>query len=72
MDDAGRLNIVSDTTWDGGGEGWTLGTAVAFAGGWFDSYQLRTLSMTVDTTLGTITNISLEGSTADYSSLYGT
>ena len=72
MDSAGRLNTVSDTTWDGGGEGWALGTAVAFAGGAFNQYQLRTLSMTVDTTLGTITNISLEGSSADYSSLYGT
>ncbi len=71
MGHGGELNVVSDPSPQGLNEDWVLGTPVSFVGT-FNRYQLRTLSMTIDTMLGSITDISLEGSSANYSSLYGT
>jgi hypothetical protein len=70
LDANGRLGLVQDPNSSGFfGAGSTLGTTVAYAGGVFSATSFYTLSYTVDTTTGTISGISLSGSTADYSSL---
>ena len=68
----GGLNVVQDPNATGFfGAGSTLGTAVPF-GGTFDREAYYTLSYTIDRGTGAITDLSLSGSTADYSSLLGT
>ena len=68
----GALNVVQDPNATGFfGAGSTLGTAVPF-GGTFDPEAYYTLTYSVDRATGALTDISLSGSTADYSSLLGT
>jgi hypothetical protein len=71
LDAAGNLNLVHDPNATGffTGPGSYLGTPVAYSGGTFVSSQFYRLSYQVDTVTGAISNISLSGSTADYSSL---
>jgi len=69
LDTQGNLNLVHDPNPKGFFEaGSYKGTAIAF-GGTFDPEKFHTLSYDIDTVTGEISNISLEGSTADYSSL---
>ena len=62
LDGAGNLNLQQD---------YTFSTMVAYVGTWSATAYHR-LSYDVDTATGFITNISLEGSAADYSSFYAT
>jgi hypothetical protein len=62
-------DLVSDPNATGFyGPGSYLGTPIAFVGTW-DANALRRLTYDIDTTSGTISNISLEGSTANYAFL---
>jgi len=72
LDAAGNLNLVQDPN-DAGffGAGSTKGTPIAY-GGTFDPTQFYTLSYIVDRDSGGILDISLSGSTADYSPFYST
>lgn len=69
LDSAGGLNLSHDPN-EGGffGDGSLLGTAVAY-GGTFVAANYYDLSYQINTATGAISNISLEGSSADYSSL---
>ena len=69
LDSAGRLNLSHDPN-EGGffDSGSLLGTAVAY-GGTFVAANYYDLSYQINTATGAISNISLEGSSADYSSL---
>lgn len=69
LDLNGNLGLVQDLNNTGFlGAGSTSGTAVAYVGTWVNT-DLYTISYDVDTTTGGISNISVEGSTADYSAL---
>lgn len=70
LDTAGRLNFAHDPNASGffNGSGAVLGTAVAY-GGTFNSSSWYDLSYTIDTITGALSEIVLEGSSADYSSL---
>ncbi|NCY20496.1 PEP-CTERM sorting domain-containing protein [bacterium] len=69
LDSAGRLNFAHDPN-EGGffDSGSLLGTAVAY-GGTFVAANYYDLSYQINTATGAISNISLEGSSADYSLL---
>lgn len=72
LDAAGNLNLVQDPNDTGFfGAGSTLGTPIPY-GGTFDPTQFYTLSYVVDRNTGSIMDISLSGSTADYSPFYST
>ena len=62
IDEAGDLTLLVN--------GAAVGSPVAYVGT-FNPAALSTLSYDVNTTAGTISNISFQGSTADYSSLEG-
>ncbi len=67
LDDTGNLNLVQDPNVGGFLDpGTFLGTPIAFDGT-FDNTAFHQLSYDIDTTTGEISNISLSGSTADYS-----
>lgn len=72
LDINGNLNLVQDPNATGFyNAGSFRDTPVAFVGTW-DPQAPRTLTYDIDTTTGQILNISLEGSSADYSSFHGT
>ena len=68
LDSAGRLNFTHDPVAGGHFPSSLLGTAVAY-GGTFVAANYYDLSYKINTATGAISNISLEGSSADYSSL---
>jgi hypothetical protein len=70
LDSNGDLSFYSNlTSGNLSGTGVTGSSAVAYTGGTFNSADFYTLTYTVDTSTGDISDISLSGSTADYSSL---
>jgi len=69
LDSAGNLTLAQDPNATGFyGAGSTIATPIAFAGAW-DPNALRRLTYDIDTSTGAISNISLEGSSANYSFL---
>jgi hypothetical protein len=72
LDANGNLNLVQDPNNTGFfGAGSFLGTPVAYGGTW-NPAAFVTLSYTVDTSTGGLSDITLGGSSADYSSFYNT
>jgi hypothetical protein len=73
LDKLGNLNLVHDVASGFFDQpGYYLGAAVPYTGGTFDSTKVYHLSYDVDTVTGAISNISLSGSTANYSSFNAT
>ena len=73
LDSSGNLNLIQDpNASDFFGAGSFLGTPVAYSGATFNPSQFYHLSYQVNTATGGISNISLQGSAADYSSFDST